>query len=113
MGNKITPTLKNHLIIHRVTSPYHPQENEQVKSIDKVLEAILTKTVSVHRRDWATRLLEALWTYRTTWKNTTGYSLYHLVFGKETIFPIEFKFMTLRISQEVGLDLTEAHIKRL
>ena len=70
----------------------------QVKNTNKVLEAILTKTVAAHRRDWATRLPEALWAYRTTWKNTTGYSSYQLVLGREPIFPIEFEIKTLRIA---------------
>ena len=35
------------------------------------------------------------------------------MFGKEPIFPIEFEIQTLRIAQEVGLDLNEAHINRL
>ena len=35
------------------------------------------------------------------------------MFGKEPIFPIEFKIKTLRTAQEVGLDLTEAQTKRL
>ena len=111
MGNKIMATLKSHHIIHRVTSPYHPQANGQVESTNKVLEAILTKTISTHCREWATRLTEALWAYRTTWKNTTGYSLYHLVFGREPIFPIELIIKNLRTTQEVGMK--EAQIRRL
>ena len=35
------------------------------------------------------------------------------MFGKEPIFPIEFEIQTLRIAQEVGLDLNEAQINRL
>lgn len=35
------------------------------------------------------------------------------MFGKQPIFPIEFEIQTLRIAQEVGLDLTEAEINRL
>jgi hypothetical protein len=111
--HKISATLRNYHIKHRVTSPYHPQENRQVESTNKVLEAILTKTVSTNRQNWAVELPNALWAYRTTWRNTTGYSPYHLVFGKEPIFPIEFEIKTLRMAQEIGLDLTEAHTQRL
>jgi len=35
------------------------------------------------------------------------------VFGKEPIFLVEFEIQTLRITQEVGLDLNEAWINRL
>jgi hypothetical protein len=112
-GHRITATLDNYHIKHRVTSPYHPQANGQVESTNKVLEAILTKTVSTNRQNWATELPNALWAYRTTWRNTTGYSPYHLVYGKEPIFPIEFEIKTLRMAQEIGLNLTEAHKRRL
>eukprot|EP00253_Pinus_taeda_P022690 PITA_22690 len=98
---------------HKITTPYHPQANGQVESTNKVIEAILTETVASHRRDWASRLSEALWAYRTTWRNTTNHSPYQLVFGKEPIFPIEFEIRTLRTSQEVGLNLNEAQTSRL
>ena len=108
VGNNIAATLKNYHILHKITTPYHPQANGQVESTNKVIEAILTKTIASHRCDWATRLSKALWAYRTTWRNTTGYSPYQLVFGKEPIFPIEFEIQTMRTAQEVGLDLNEA-----
>lgn len=113
MGHNIAATLRNHHITHIITSPYDSQLNGQVESTNKIIKAILTKTVSSHRRDWATQLPEALWACHTTWRNTTGYSSYQLVFGKEPTFPIEFEIQTLRTAQEVGLDLTEARVNKL
>eukprot|EP00253_Pinus_taeda_P024859 PITA_24859 len=107
-GNRIAATLNNYHVRHKITTPYHPQENGQVKSSNKIIETILTKTVASHKRDWVVRLPEALWAYRTTWRSTTGYSSYQLMFRKQPIFPIEFEIQTLRTTQEVGLDLTEA-----
>ena len=46
-------------IKHCKSSPYHPQDNGQVESTNKVLETILTKIVQLHYRDCAERLLEA------------------------------------------------------
>ena len=57
---------KKYEIKHCKSSPYHPQENGQVESTNKVLEAILTKTIQLHHWDWADRLPEALWAYQTT-----------------------------------------------
>jgi len=67
-GNEIAATLKNYHVQHKITTPYHPQANGQVESSNKIIEAILTKKIASHRRDWAARLLEALWAYRTTWR---------------------------------------------
>ena len=113
IGNKLAETLHNYHIQRKITTPYHPQANDQVESTNKVIKSILTKTVASHRRDWAYRLPEALWAYRTTWRPTTGHSPYQLVFGKEPIFPIEFEIQTLRTAQTIGLNLDEAQAKRL
>ena len=39
-------------IKHRKSSPYHPQANIQVESTNKILEAIMTKIVNIHRKNW-------------------------------------------------------------
>ena len=102
-----------HNIRHQITSPYHPQANGQVESSNKVIEGILTKTVRSHHRDWAIRLLEVLWAYRTTWQNTIGFSPYELVYGRTATFPVEFEIQTLRTTLELNMDLDEAQKQRL
>jgi hypothetical protein len=106
-------TLQKYHIQQRMTTPYHPQANGQVESTNKVIEAILTKTVKENRKDWSNRLLEALWAYRTTWRNTTGFSPYELVYGKSVVFPVEFEIKTLRTALSANLDLTDAQTARL
>ena len=91
MSHQFESLLRKYHVQHRVASPYHPQANGQVESTNKVIEAILTKTVKSHRKDWVDRLPEALWAYHTTWCNTTGFSPYDLVYGKSAIFPIELR----------------------
>jgi hypothetical protein len=72
------------------------------------MEAILTKIVQLHHRYWADRLLEDLWAYKTTWRNTTGHTPYELVYGKQVLLPIEFQVRTFCITAELGLNLYEA-----
>jgi len=90
--------MEEYKVKHRKSTPYHPQENGQVESTNKVLEGIITKTVHLHRRDWAERLPEALSAYRTTWRNTTGHSPYELVYEKEVLLPIEFQVRTFKMA---------------
>jgi hypothetical protein len=54
------------------------------------------------------RLLEALWAYKTTWRNTTGHTPYELVYGKHVLLPIAFQVKTFRTVMKLGMDLNEA-----
>lgn len=69
------------------------------------MENILTKKIEAGRSDWVKRLPEAVWAYNTTWKTTTGFSPYELVYGENPLFPIEFELQTLRISIKLGIEL--------
>ena len=77
------------------------------------MEEIFTKVVSNNRRDWADRLVEATWAYNTTWKTTTGFTPYELVYRKKALLPIEFEYNTLRLAAQVDLDLIYAQQERL
>jgi len=72
LGQKI---MEEYKIKHRKSTPYHPQANGQVESTNKVIEAILTKTVHLHRRDWEEKLPEDLWAYHHMEKHYRTYSL--------------------------------------
>jgi hypothetical protein len=60
---------------HRVASPYHPQNSGQVESIIREIKLILEKTINRARYDCSTKINDALWAYRTSYKNSTGYVL--------------------------------------
>jgi len=99
---------KKYQIKHRRSTPYHPQANGQVESTNKTLEGIMTKIVATNRKNWANKLNEALWAYRITWKDTTGFSPYQLVYGKEVMLPIELQIHTYKLAAHLGMDLLEA-----
>eukprot|EP00253_Pinus_taeda_P002632 PITA_02632 len=112
-SNLMEKLMEEYKTKHRKSTPYHPQANGQVESTNKVLESIITKTVHLQRRDWAKRLPEASWAYRTTWRNTTGHSPYELVYGKEVLLPIEFQVKTFKMAVQLGMNLSEAQKHRM
>eukprot|EP00253_Pinus_taeda_P013450 PITA_13450 len=96
--------------------PPHLSSKEKSRIVEvtnRALEEILTKVVSNSRKDWEDRLVEATWAYNTTWKTTTGFTPYELVYGKKVLLSIEFEYNTLRVAAQLDLDLSHAQRERL
>ena len=80
---------------------------------NRELEHILTKIVSLHQKDWATKLPKSLWAYITTWKSTTRFTPFQLLYGKTAVMPIEFEHKTLRTALELDITLPAAQQDRI
>ncbi|MCO5572994.1 hypothetical protein L7F22_026756 [Adiantum nelumboides] len=82
---------------HRFTTPYYPQCNGMNERINGELIRILTKMTQSNVKTWDLELSCALWAYRTAIKTSTGFSPFHLVFGKEALLPIEVEILALKM----------------
>lgn len=100
----ITTLVNEYNVRHRNSTPYHPQENGQEEITNREIESILTKTITLNCKDWSNRLFEAVWAYRTTWKTTTRFTPFEMVYGTKSMMHEEFEHKTPRTS--IALDMT-------
>ena len=74
------------------SSPYFAQLAGLVERLNSTVEAMLTKLVSEHQRDWDQYLQLAMWAYRSAPHASTGYSPSMMMYGREMTMPVDLVF---------------------
>src|SRR3954471_18301521 len=98
---------------HRIASPYHHQTSRQVQLTNREIKLILQKTVNSSRKYWSKKLGDALWAYRTAYKNPMGMSPYKMVYGKACHLTSELEHKAYWAVRELNRDFKLAGEKRL
>ncbi|XP_051127810.1 uncharacterized protein LOC127249160 [Andrographis paniculata] len=81
-------------------SPYYAQANGQAEAANKVLIGVIKKAVEDNPRRWHEVLGEALWACRQYQNKATGCTPFQLVYGQETILPLEITVPSLRVLKQ-------------
>ncbi|KAI3824039.1 hypothetical protein L1987_05486 [Smallanthus sonchifolius] len=100
--------LRRYNVNHRIATPYHPQTSGQVEVSNRQIKEILMKTVRTDRKDWSSKLDDALWAYRTSYKTPIGTTPYRLVYGKGCHLPMELAHRAHWAIKTVNADYNEA-----
>ena len=69
--------------------------------------------MSVNRKDWASKLDDSLWAYRTTYKTPIGMSLFKMVYGKACHLPVELENKVYWALKRLNFNEAQAQKNRL
>jgi hypothetical protein len=77
---------------HRLTTAYHPQTNGLTERLNKTLADMLSMYVDVDQRNWDTILPFVTFAYNSAKQDTTGFSPFFLVHGRDLQTPLDVIF---------------------
>ena len=95
------------------TSPYHPQTDGVVERFNTTLKRLLRKLTKDPTVEWDKCFPYGLWVYRGTVHRTTGFSPYHLLFGKEMRMPLDLMVRYWKGKEEGDESTVEEYVQTL
>ena len=89
----------------------HPQSNGQAEVSIREIKNILEKTANASRKDWSSKLDDALWAYKIAYKSPIGMSSYRIVYGKHCHLPLELEYKAMWVIKKLNFHFQAAKEK--
>ena len=84
-----------HLSIDKIrTTAYKPSTNGNIERFHGTLNSLLAKWVATNHRNWDDHLPAVAFAYRTSVQETTGFTPFSLMFGREARIPADMVYGT-------------------
>ncbi|KAL5558903.1 hypothetical protein UlMin_035114 [Ulmus minor] len=96
-NEKLRSICRNLGITKIFSSPAHPKSNGQVEAVNKTIKYTLKKKLEKSKGAWVDELPLVLWSYKTSFRTTTGESPFSLTYGVDVVVPVELGIPTFRI----------------
>ncbi|XP_016164737.1 uncharacterized protein LOC107607278 [Arachis ipaensis] len=109
-NRKMEALLKRYRVLHKVAATYHLETNGQVEVSNREIKRVLEKVVIPQRKDWSSRLGDALWVYRTAYKTLLGMSPFRIVYGKACHLSVEIEYKAYWVVKQCNMDFTKVGI---
>ncbi|XP_059629956.1 uncharacterized protein LOC132272908 [Cornus florida] len=106
VNHRVKQLLRQYNVHHKRSSPYYPQGNGQAEASNKNLIRILSRTLEENPGTWVEQLRLALWAYRTSTKCSTGQTPFSLVYGTETVLPIDIAVPAAQLASRSGVPMS-------
>ncbi|MCO5584216.1 hypothetical protein L7F22_038140 [Adiantum nelumboides] len=97
----------------KCTTSYYPQCNGVNERFNGKLVQILSKVTEHQGKNWDLEVPSALWAYRTAVKTDTGFTPFHLVYGKKALLPVEVEIPGIKMLEKVLGQSGDAFQQRL
>ncbi|GJZ91902.1 reverse transcriptase domain-containing protein, partial [Tanacetum coccineum] len=105
-------TLNKYGVTYRLATLYHPQTRGQTENTNRATKGIFERTVNGNRKEWADKLDDALWAFRTAYKSPIRSTPFRIVYEKACHLPIEMEHKAYWALKNVNLDLDTAEKHR-